>query len=57
MSLARTSPLSKVNSGVILLIDTLLSICDSIEQAIDTELLLSEAMRQSILKDAFEGRI
>ena len=31
------------------------SICDSIEQTIDTSLQQAEALRQSILKQAFEG--
>lgn len=34
-----------------------LSVCDSIEQTIDTSLQKAEAMRQSILKQAFEGRL
>lgn len=34
-----------------------LSVCDSIEQTVDTALQQTEAMRQSILKDAFEGRL
>lgn len=34
-----------------------LSVCDSIEQTVDTALQQAEAMRQSILKDAFEGRL
>lgn len=34
-----------------------LSVCDSIEQTVDTALKQAEAMRQSILKDAFEGRL
>ena len=38
-------------------IDDRLSICDSIEQTVDTALQQAEAMRQSILKDAFEGRL
>ena len=33
------------------------SICDSIERTIDAALLQAEAMWQSILKDAFEGRL
>lgn len=33
------------------------SVCDSIEQTVDTALQQAEAMRQSILKDAFEGRM
>ena len=34
-----------------------LSVCDSIEQTVDTALQQAEAMRHSILKDAFEGRL
>ena len=36
-------------------IDARLSICDSIEKTVDTALQQAEAMRQSILKKAFEG--
>ena len=38
-------------------IESRLSACDSIEQTVDTALQQAEAMRQSILKDAFEGRL
>ena len=38
-------------------IESSLSVCDSIEQTVDTALQQAEAMRQSILKDAFEGRL
>ena len=38
-------------------IESRLSVCDSIEQTVDTALQQAEAMRQSILKDAFEGRL
>lgn len=34
-----------------------LSVCDSIEQTVDTALAQAEAMRQSILKKAFEGEL
>lgn len=34
-----------------------LSVCDSIEQTVDTALQQAEAMRQSILKEAFEGKL
>lgn len=34
-----------------------LSVCDSIEQTVDTALQQAQAMRQSILKQAFEGRL
>ena len=38
-------------------IDNHLSICNSIEKTVDTALQQAEAMRQSILKQAFEGGI
>lgn len=38
-------------------IDSKLSVCDSIEQTIDFALQQAEALRQSILKKAFEGEI
>lgn len=34
-----------------------ISVCDQIEQTVDTALQQAEAMRQSILKAAFEGRL
>ena len=34
-----------------------LSVCDSIEQTVNTALQQAEALRQSILKQAFEGRL
>lgn len=37
-------------------VETKLSICDSIEQIIDISLQQAEALRQRILKQAFEGR-
>lgn len=37
-------------------IEARLSVCDSIEKTVDTALQQTEAMRQSILKRAFEGR-
>ena len=37
--------------------DSKMSVCDSIEQTVDAALQQAEAMRQSILKDAFEGRL
>lgn len=42
---------------VIETIESRLSVCDSIEKAVDTALAQAEAMRQSILKEAFEGRL
>ena len=38
-------------------IESRLSVCDSIENTVDVALQQAEALRQSILKDAFEGRI
>ncbi len=38
-------------------IESCLSVCDSIEQTVNTALQQAEAMRQSILKQAFEGRL
>ena len=38
-------------------LESRLSVCDSIEQTVATALQQAEAMRQSILKDAFEGRL
>ena len=38
-------------------IESRLSVCDSIEQTVDAALQQAEAMRQSILKDAFEGKL
>ena len=34
-----------------------LSVCDSIEKTVDTALAQTDAMRQSILKQAFEGTL
>lgn len=39
------------------IIESRLSVCDSIEQAIDTSLQQADALRQSILKQAFEGTL
>ena len=36
-------------------IEAKLSVCDSIEKTVDTALQQAEALRQSILKKAFEG--
>ena len=44
-------------SMIIKEIESRLSVCNSIEKTVDTALLQAEAMRQSILKDAFEGRL
>lgn len=39
------------------IIESRLSVCESIEQIVDTALVLADAMRQSILKQAFEGGV
>ncbi len=38
-------------------LDEQLSVCDSIEKTVDTALAQADALRQSILKQAFEGRL
>lgn len=45
----------KEQERVIEAIESRLSVCDSIEKTVDNALLQAEAMRQSILKEAFEG--
>lgn len=44
-------------NNILGVIESSLSVCDSIEQTVDTALTQAEAMRQSILKEAFEGRL
>lgn len=44
-------------SKIVSEIEDSLSICDNIEQTIDTSLQQTDALRQSILKQAFEGRL
>ena len=39
------------------IIESRLSVCESIEQIVDTALVQADAMRQSILKQAFEGGV
>ena len=41
--------------NIVAKIESRLSVCDSIEQTVDTALQQAEAMQQSILKKAFEG--
>lgn len=43
--------------AVLNVIESRLSVCDSIEKTVDTTLQQAEAMRQSILKKAFEGKL
>ena len=46
-----------VSLRVVADIDSKLSVCDSIEKTLDATLQQADALRQSILKDAFEGRL
>lgn len=50
-------PLPNINAQhrIVGKIESRLSVCDSIEQTVDTALAQAESMRQSILKKAFEG--
>lgn len=56
---ALTIPLPSIaeQNKVIQEIESSLSVCESIEKAVDTALQQAEAMRQSILKQAFEGKL
>lgn len=49
-------PAIDVQDVIVNEIDARLSACDNIEKTVDTALQQAEAMRQSILKQAFEGR-
>lgn len=50
-------PTIPAQQKLIELVESRLSICDSIQQTIDTSLQQAEALRQSVLKQAFEGRL
>jgi type I restriction enzyme S subunit len=52
-------PIPSINEQkrLVTVIESRLSVCDSIEQTVDAALQQAEAMRQSILKDSFEGRL
>lgn len=55
---SRVPVISDIEAAKILkTIEARLSICDSIEKTVDTALQRAEALRQSILKKAFEGRL
>jgi type I restriction enzyme S subunit len=43
--------------AIVLDIESRLSVCDKIEESITHSLLQAEALRQSILKKAFEGKL
>ena len=42
---------------IINIIENRMSVCDNLDQTVASALLQAEAMRQSILKKAFEGRL
>lgn len=48
---------NELANGIVAEIESRLSVCDSIEQTVDTTLAQAESMRQSILKKAFEGTL
>ena len=50
-------PALEYQEQVISKIEERLSVCDGIEKTVDTALQQAEALRQSILKKAFEGRL
>lgn len=50
-------PPIEIQRKVVKKIESRLSLCDSIEQTVDNLLAQAEAMRQSILKKAFEGEL
>lgn len=50
-------PPPKEQQNVVQEIDSRLSVCDNLEQSITKELLQAEALRQSILRQAFEGKL
>ena len=50
-------PSVQKQAEIVALIEARLSVCDNIEQTVNAALRQSEAMRQSILKRAFEGEL
>jgi type I restriction enzyme S subunit len=50
-------PSPKEQTEIIQEIESRLSVCDKVEQSIKESILKAEALRQSILKKAFEGRL
>lgn len=50
-------PSTDKQSQIVAEIESRLSVCDNIEKTVDIALQQAEAMRQSILKQAFEGRL
>lgn len=56
-NLSISIPTMEVQKEVVTKIEKQLSLCDNIEQTVDEALAQADAMRQSILRQAFEGRI
>lgn len=52
-----TVPSKEIQQKIVSEISEKLSFCDNVTQTINTTLQQAEAMRQSILKEAFEGRL
>jgi len=50
-------PSIKEQKAIVLEIESRLSVCDKMEETINTSLQQAEALRQSILKRAFEGKL
>ena len=50
-------PSMEKQEEIVSIIEARMSVCDSIEQTVDAALQQAEAMWQSILKEAFEGRL
>lgn len=46
-----------IQDSIVAEIESRLSVCDNIEKTVDTALQQAEALRQSVLKKAFEGRL
>lgn len=55
LSIKIPTPSLDIQRAILSNIEAGLSVCDSIEQTVDTTLQQAEALRQSILKKAFEG--
>lgn len=56
-NLSISIPTMEVQKEVVTKIEKQLSLCDNIEQTVDEALAQADAMRQSILRQAFEGEI
>ena len=50
-------PEVSIQNEIMITVKERLSVCESIEQTVDTALQQADAMRQSVLKDSFEGRL